>query len=205
MRSLRFASAPDDLRATLRAHTHTTHTQQVTCGSAVKLTHAATAARLHSHEVGYGSGSGQQSVTAVQTDADAGSIWLVKPALSSPCTPGAPLKSGDVVRLQHAGTRRWLHSHHFPSPLSRAQEVSCFGHDGQSDRLDEWVLDVDAATWRVDAAVRFKHVETGAWLSASGRGYGHPIAGHMEVVGASDKKGAEWRAGEGVYVVGRDA
>ncbi len=36
---------------------------QVTCGSVVKLKHKATGARLHSHQVNYATGSGQQSVT----------------------------------------------------------------------------------------------------------------------------------------------
>ena len=36
----------------------------VTCGSALKLQHVKTNVRLHSHEVNYGSGSGQQVGTA---------------------------------------------------------------------------------------------------------------------------------------------
>jgi dolichyl-phosphate-mannose--protein O-mannosyl transferase len=36
---------------------------KVTCGSAIKLTHKQTGAKLHSHEVKYGSGSGQQVFT----------------------------------------------------------------------------------------------------------------------------------------------
>lgn len=186
-----------------RTHTHTKRSQ-VTCGSAVKLTHAATGANLHSHEVAYGSGSHQQSVTGVRSSADAGSVWLVKPRAGAPCAAGEPLAHGAVVRLQHAATRRWLHSHHFPSPLSGALEVSAFGGDAVSDHLDDWALDVDGGgAWAADAPVRFKHVETGAWLSATGRTYGPPIAGHVEVVAAPDKKGAAWTAGEGVYVVGR--
>ena len=39
------------------------------------------------------------------------------------CVQGTPLKSGTSLRLQHAATRKWLHSHHFASPLSNNQEV----------------------------------------------------------------------------------
>ena len=39
------------------------------------------------------------------------------------CTQGTPIKSGTPIRLQHMNTRRWLHSHKFPSPLSGNQEV----------------------------------------------------------------------------------
>jgi dolichyl-phosphate-mannose--protein O-mannosyl transferase len=33
------------------------------------------------------------------------------------------VKYGSQVRLQHLATRRWLHSHHFSSPLTGNQEV----------------------------------------------------------------------------------
>lgn len=39
------------------------------------------------------------------------------------CPQGTPLKSGARVRLQHVNTRAWLHSHHFPSPLTQSQEA----------------------------------------------------------------------------------
>lgn len=43
------------------------------------------------------------------------------------CTQGMPIKSGTPIRLQHMNTRRWLHSHKFPSPLSGNQEVRASG------------------------------------------------------------------------------
>ncbi len=45
----------------------------VTCASTVKLSHAATKVRLHSHEVSYSRGSQQQSVTGFPTGDDANS------------------------------------------------------------------------------------------------------------------------------------
>jgi hypothetical protein len=36
---------------------------------------------------------------------------------------GTPIKGGALVRLQHVATRKWLHSHKFPSPMSNQQEV----------------------------------------------------------------------------------
>ena len=51
---------------------------QVTCGTVIKLQHIGTNHHLHSHEVAYGSGSGQQSVTATSAGDDAGSYWVVK-------------------------------------------------------------------------------------------------------------------------------
>lgn len=47
----------------------------VTCGSVVKLENEAKPkVRLHSHDIKYGSGSGQQSVTAVENQ-DTNSYW----------------------------------------------------------------------------------------------------------------------------------
>lgn len=41
-----------------------------------------------------------------------------------------PIKCGDVIRLQHLSTSKNLHSHHFSSPLSNNQEISCYGEEG---------------------------------------------------------------------------
>lgn len=49
---------------------------QVTYGSVLKLQHERTKFRLHSHEVPYGSGSGQQSVTGFPGVEDANSYWV---------------------------------------------------------------------------------------------------------------------------------
>lgn len=49
----------------------------VTCGSVIKLENEAKPkVRLHSHDIKYGSGSGQQSVTAAENQ-DTNSYWLV--------------------------------------------------------------------------------------------------------------------------------
>jgi dolichyl-phosphate-mannose--protein O-mannosyl transferase len=44
-------------------------------------------------------------------------------AYNKPCARGTPILNGDIIRLQHMGTRRWLHSHLHQSPLSAQQEV----------------------------------------------------------------------------------
>jgi len=51
--------------------------ESVTCGSTIKLVHEESRFRLHSHEVNYGTGSGQQSVTAHGSKDDPNSYWLV--------------------------------------------------------------------------------------------------------------------------------
>jgi dolichyl-phosphate-mannose--protein O-mannosyl transferase len=95
----------------------------VTCGSVIKMKHQDSSRRLHSHSVNYGSGSGQQSVTGLEGSDDSNSFWIVKGATNKPCPRGTPLKSGDIIRLEHMNTNKNLHSHHFQSPLSGKQEV----------------------------------------------------------------------------------
>lgn len=176
---------------------------EVTCGSVIKLMHERSKYRLHSHEVAYGSGSGQQSVTAFPTGDDSNSYWSVHGANGVECAQGDQLKSGTVVRLQHRATKRWLHSHHHRSPLSANLEVSGFGGDDQSDTGDHWRLDVNGGgVWLKDTPVRFQHVETGGWLhSAADKRYGRPIAGQQEVCGHKKKsENTLWRAAEGTYM-----
>ena len=78
---------------------------------------------------------------------------------------GEPIPCGGKIRLQHLKTRSFLHSHHFPAPLSKSeqvrlrdqfgdvstfnllifmsfdsQEISAFGNDNESDTGDNWIV-----------------------------------------------------------------
>ncbi|TVU42360.1 hypothetical protein EJB05_08762, partial [Eragrostis curvula] len=97
---------------------------EITYGSAIKLMHERTKFRLHSHDVPYGSGSGQQSVTGFPNVDDANSYWIVRPQLDSSEKQGDPITHGTIVRLQHMRTRKWLHSHLHASPITGNLEVS---------------------------------------------------------------------------------
>ncbi len=52
--------------------------------------------RLHSHDIKWGSGSGQQSVTAVSAMDDPNSYWTIKPAHGEQCPQGTPVRHGQV-------------------------------------------------------------------------------------------------------------
>lgn len=99
---------------------------EITYGSVIKLMHERTKVRLHSHDVPYGSGSGQQSVTGFPSVDDSNSYWIVRPELESSAKQGVRIKSGTNIRLQHMRTRRWLHSHLHASPISGNLEVCRF-------------------------------------------------------------------------------
>jgi len=62
--------------------------QHVTCGSVLKLMNTDYNVRLHSHDIKYGSGSGQQSVTGTDLKEDGNSYWLVKAESKKQCIRG---------------------------------------------------------------------------------------------------------------------
>ncbi|XP_031804985.1 stromal cell-derived factor 2-like protein 1, partial [Sarcophilus harrisii] len=176
-------------------------TGAVTCGSVLKLLNTRHGVRLHSHDVKYGSGSGQQSVTGVEGSEDANSYWRIRGGADGECPRGAPVRCGQAVRLTHVNTGKNLHTHHFPSPLSNNQEVSAFGDGGEGDQLDVWLVQCSGAYWHREEAVRFQHAGTHVYLSVTGEQYGHPIRGQREVHGMpSPNQHNSWKAMEGVFI-----
>jgi hypothetical protein len=59
------------------------------------------------------------------------------------------------------------------------KEVSAFGEGGNGDTGDVWTVMCDGDYWRRDGEVMLKHVDTGAYLSASGHTFGRPINGQV--------------------------
>jgi len=176
-------------------------TSIVTCGSVIKLKHVATGHRLHSHQVSYGSGSQQQSVTGFPNIEDPNSLWIVRNAMNSPhCKRGTPLKNGDLIRLQHLTTLKNLHSHLHQSPLTHQQEVSAFGDNGDGDTGDNWKIVVDTDGWKRGELVKFQHADTSKWLSSNKNKFSNPIPGQTEVcaIGKSNRD-IEWIAEEGFF------
>ncbi|XP_006875862.1 PREDICTED: stromal cell-derived factor 2-like protein 1 [Chrysochloris asiatica] len=173
----------------------------VTCGSVLKLLNLHHRVRLHSHDIKYGSGSGQQSVTGVETSDDANSYWRIRGGPEGGCPRGVPVHCGQAVRLTHVMTGKNLHTHHFPSPLSNNQEVSAFGEDGEGDNLDLWTVRCSGQHWEREASVRFQHVGTSVFLSVTGEQYGSPIRGQHEVHGMTSANSHNtWKAMEGVFI-----
>jgi len=180
--------------------------KEVTYGSVIKLKHERTKYRLHSHEVPYGSGSGQQSVTAFPGVEDGNSHWIVRPASDdeheNEHEQGDIVPNGSVVRLQHVRTRKWLHSHLHQSPISGNLEVSAFGGDEQTDTGDYWRLEIEGKgnVWMQDQKVRLRHVDTNGYLHSHDKKYSRIVQGQQEVCGVM-KKNADnlWTAAEGIY------
>ncbi|KAL2936647.1 Stromal cell-derived factor 2-like protein [Bienertia sinuspersici] len=176
---------------------------EVTYGSVIKLMHERTKFRLHSHDVPYGSGSGQQSVTGFPDVDDANSYWVVKPVPETYDKQGDAIKSGALIRLQHMKTRKWLHSHLHASPISGNLEVSCFGSDTQSDTGDHWKVEIEGKgkIWKQDQKIRLHHVDTGGYLHSHDKKYQRIAGGQQEVCGVKEKSRDNfWLAAEGVYL-----
>ncbi|VDK19918.1 unnamed protein product [Anisakis simplex] len=182
--------------------TYSADEDYVTCGSVIKLRNNKDGLRLHSHDVKYGSGSGQQSVTGMAESDDVNSHWQIIPPIKGSCRRGDEIKCGDKIRLMHLTTKCLLHSHLFNAPLSRSnQEVSCFGKDGEGDTGDHWVVMCNTDEWLRDEPVRLKHEDTGKFLASSGQLYGRPISGQGEIVGVSSPgSSCYWITSEGVYM-----
>ncbi|EFX72647.1 hypothetical protein DAPPUDRAFT_227363 [Daphnia pulex] len=175
--------------------------QYVTCGSAIKLQNLAYKIRLHSHDVKYGSGSGQQSVTGTDTTDDVNSHWAILGPLNKTCKRGEPIECGSTIRFHHLTTRKFLHSHLFSSPLSGSQEVSAFGENGVGDTGDYWKVVCDGDFWERDDSVVFRHVDTDVYLASSGHAYGRPINGQLEIVGLTRlDSSCQWKTAEGLYI-----
>lgn len=173
----------------------------VTYGSVIKLQHERTKARLHSHDVPYGSGSGQQSVTAFPGVEDGNSYWRVE-VVDDDRDQGDVIPNGAIVRLQHVRTQKWLHSEQMHrSPLSGNLEVSACGVDvAGTGSGDHWKLEIQTSEpeWAVDQKVRLRHVDTGSYLHSHKKMYDQ--LNQQEVCGVM-KKNADniWSAAEGIY------
>ncbi|KAL0380350.1 UNVERIFIED_CONTAM: Stromal cell-derived factor 2-like protein [Sesamum angustifolium] len=181
----------------------------ITYGSVIKLMHEKTKFRLHSHDVPYGSGSGQQSVTGFPDVDDSNSYWIVRPTLDSSAKQRETIKSGTPIRLQHMITRKWLHSHLHASPISgNLEKTANFTHFYAlwllllfAFHLLRLEIEGSGKTWRQDQRVRLRHVDTGGYLHSHPKKYTRIAGGQQEVCGVGEKRPDNvWLAAEGVYL-----
>ncbi|OAF66435.1 hypothetical protein A3Q56_05843 [Intoshia linei] len=175
----------------------------ITYGSVLKLINLYYEVRLHSHEVKYGgTGSGQQSVTAISESDDHNSYWKV---MTPPNIKNDELnvKCGDTINLLHVSTKKKLHSHNFLSPLSSNYEISAFDSDKKINSDDNFIVECISKKmfWDRDDSVKFKHSNTNRYLVVNGQIYSHPIQGQYEVSGKFDNsKKSQWKAAEGIFI-----
>lgn len=77
---------------------------------------------------------------------------------------------------------------------------------GVGDSGDVWDVECSSDKWLRDSPIKLRHKDTGAYLSVSGRTFGRPINGQMEVIGSNDGyQATEWKVAEGLFIHTRDA
>ena len=190
----------------------TINSQVLTWTTTSRFKHYESGFYLHSHEISYGSGSGQQSVTGLESDNDAGSLWTVKEGNGEPlCLTGDRIKWGQKIRLEHMNTQKNLHTHTYKAPVSDRQEVSWYGNNGVGDSSDNWFIE-----WKdkpngenVEGKTYFylKHEITNAYLYAEklsifdNNNCRHcPIKGQLEISATNSKDNkALWRFVSGYF------
>ncbi|KAJ1557820.1 hypothetical protein HK096_005173, partial [Nowakowskiella sp. JEL0078] len=178
--------------------------EKVTCGSAIKLQHLDSGYKLHSHQVTYGLatffGSGQQSVTGFANADDTNGYFIVKGG-RTPCVRGDVSKCGDLIRLLHMNTKKYLHSHNHLSPLSNNQEVSAYEGNDDGDLWKIICANKKEKDWKRENKIRLFHEVTGKYLSANIKHqYRNPIPGQLEVCAKTEATSSEiWAAAEGIY------
>ncbi len=197
-------------------HANDVTANTLTYGSVLKLEHVASGHRLHSHNLPYAGGSGQQSVTGQALHGDSNSFWFLKephPIHHQDDTfpqTGTPVKCGATIRLQHLNTGKNLHSHLVSAPMNHDHEVSAYAQDTNDvwktgDSGDDWIVQCEGARigdpWLRTHNVYLKHVDTDAYLTASTRlVYDEPIQNQLHVSARSRRsRDCVWRAAEGFF------
>eukprot|EP00048_Salpingoeca_helianthica_P005115 m.84536 g.84536 ORF g.84536 m.84536 type:complete len:723 (+) comp13478_c0_seq3:214-2382(+) len=117
---------------------------RIAYGSVVTLRgERAGAGLLHSHPHLYPKGMVQQQQITTYSHKDANNLWRIKdvPGNGEPST--RLIEHGHRVRLEHTLTRRNLHSHAHPAPITAGhQQVTGYGVNGTGDINDEWTVHV---------------------------------------------------------------
>ncbi|KAH7107680.1 glycosyltransferase family 39 protein [Auriculariales sp. MPI-PUGE-AT-0066] len=137
---------------------------------------------LHSHVQLFPEGSKQQQVTCYHYKDDNNHFNVIPPWGHAAVDPNGPinfLQDGSIIRLQHVSTKRNLHSHKIPAPVTAsANEVSCYGNETIGDAGDHWqvevVDDINQGSKKnvkeihsLATRLRFKHVLLGCYLRAA--------------------------------------
>ncbi|XP_077123622.1 protein O-mannosyl-transferase 2 isoform X5 [Ranitomeya variabilis] len=148
-------------------------------GSVITLKNVRTAAGyLHSHWHLYpeGVGARQQQVTTY-SHKDPNNLWMVKKHNAEYGNDSDSalefVHHGDLIRLEHKGTGRNLHSHQREAPLTKKHlQVTAYGTNGSGDTNDFWRIEVTGGKNKVKvlrSQIRLLHLSTGCALGSSGK------------------------------------
>ena len=165
----------------------------------IKLQNVKTMFTLSSIEFPYATGSCQQIVRGITKPTLAETYWTVFPLPNETAIPqGRPVDCGSKIRLQHAATGAWLHSHLIPGHFGVGHEVSGFD---SSDSGDFWELNCEDL-WTADRIIRLKHCDTGFFLCANASSiYPEETGGGYEIFAAEQADdNCDWIVCGGLFV-----
>ncbi|XP_022901838.2 protein O-mannosyl-transferase 2 [Onthophagus taurus] len=151
--------------------------RQVAYGAIITLkNHRTGGGYLHSHYHLYpdGIGARQQQITTY-THKDDNNKWIIKKYNSETSEGVQILRSGDLIRLEHIATKRNLHSHKEPAPITKKHlQVTGYGENGTGDANDVWKVIVIGANDKaevtaVNTKLKFVHYIQSCILTTSGK------------------------------------
>lgn len=173
---------------------------QITVGyyTMVKLQHVHTKLFLSGLEYRYQSGSFQQIVRGISTATLGETFWTVYPPPEEGDVPqGRPVVCGATVRLQHAATGAWLHSHDIAGHFGSGYEVT--GFDG-SDSGDFWEVEC-SDVWAADTPIRLRHLNTNHFLAVNASStLPEEDGGEIEVFASETASDEQWVVAGGLFV-----
>lgn len=120
----------------------------ISYGSTITIKHHRLEKYLHSHKYVYRTGSHEQQVTMYGFQDDVNSEWIIEPRGTNleGLLDGKfrPIKDGDVVKLYHKRTRKYLRANDVRPPNSEhdySNEVSCNGNRTDTQDINfEWKI-----------------------------------------------------------------
>lgn len=144
------------------------------------------------------------------------SLWILKEGHNQPpCPTGSKIKYDEMkFRLTHLETGANLHSHGNMSPLTRQQEVTGYGQNGEGDFGDDWIVipkkgNTSDRYWRIGDDVALMHVDSEKFLGSTDQakfsmqncGRACPVMGHLEVFGRNRNDSfCTWRSETGIFI-----
>ncbi|CAG9813205.1 unnamed protein product [Phaedon cochleariae] len=150
---------------------------QVAYGAVVTMkNHRTGGGYLHSHFHLYpeGVGARQQQITTY-THKDDNNKWIIKKYNSETTDDVEIIRNGDLVRLEHLSTKRNLHSHKEPAPITKKHyQVTGYGENGTGDANDVWRITTIGAKdgtelTAVTSKLRLIHYLQSCILTTSGK------------------------------------
>ncbi|MCB9492713.1 MAG: hypothetical protein H6679_00385 [Epsilonproteobacteria bacterium] len=128
--------AKQRLKNTQQKHT-------INYGDIIELNHVYGNVQIHANNAfkyNNEGGSGQVQVQGWTAPGQEENFFIVKGADGQDDKEG-PVKSGDIIRLEHKVSKMNLHSHaSHQSPNGFGYEITLFGSNGKGDSNDNWVL-----------------------------------------------------------------